>query len=114
MRVIISGDRYWNCPELAARVVERQIARYGRQGLTIVPGADVGIDAAFARAATLAEVEQEPHPIDRQSFGLRRSGTGRSSPRAPTYVSACTDSSCSARGTGIVPVRRWPRESRRG
>jgi len=29
------------------------------------------MDAAFARAATLAQVEQEPHPIDRKSFGLR-------------------------------------------
>jgi hypothetical protein len=71
MRIIISGEHHWTCDDLAIRIIDRLIARYGREGLAIAHGADLGMDAAFARAATLAEVEQEPHPIDRKIFGLR-------------------------------------------
>jgi hypothetical protein len=37
MRVIITGDRDWYAPELAAKVVKRLLVRYGPD-LTIVHG----------------------------------------------------------------------------
>jgi ABC-type sugar transport system substrate-binding protein len=49
VRVIISGDRNWFCPDLARRVVARLVARHGE--VDIVHGNARGVDAAFADAA---------------------------------------------------------------
>jgi hypothetical protein len=63
-RVIITGDRAWQCDELATRVVARLIERYGRERLVLVHGVATGVDSAFDRAAILARVEREPCPAD--------------------------------------------------
>jgi hypothetical protein len=49
MRVIIAGDRFWSCEELAGRVVNRPLARYGPR-LTIVQGGFPRIDQSLAVA----------------------------------------------------------------
>jgi YspA, cpYpsA-related SLOG family len=71
MSVIITGDRGWDCPELAGRVVGRLAARYGRENLIIVHGAARGVDAAFHHAATLARVDKDPCPAEWERLGRR-------------------------------------------
>jgi hypothetical protein len=70
-RVIITGDRAWQCDELATRVVARLIERYGRERLVLIHGAATGVDSAFDRAAILARVEREPCPADWDRLGKR-------------------------------------------
>jgi hypothetical protein len=62
MRVIITGDRNWCAPELAAEVVKRLLIRYGRD-LVIVHGGAIGIDRSFA--ATVAIRGSGPPLLDR-------------------------------------------------
>jgi hypothetical protein len=65
MRVIITGDRSWHCPELAKRVVGRLVARYGKKDLVIVHSAESGgVGSAFDGAAIDARVTKDPHPAD--------------------------------------------------
>jgi hypothetical protein len=71
MRVIVTGDRGWDCDELARRVVRRLVARYGRPGLTIVHGGAKGVDAAFEFACAVTGVAREPHPADWERLGKR-------------------------------------------
>jgi hypothetical protein len=61
MRVIVTGDRNWNAPELAEQVLNRLLARSG-PNLVIVHGAATGIDRSFALACGELEIEQEAHP----------------------------------------------------
>jgi hypothetical protein len=52
---IITGDRDWDCPVLATLVVDRLVARYGRDNLVIVHGAAVcwgTLEAATRRQMT--------------------------------------------------------------
>lgn len=64
----MTGDRSWDCRELADRVVARLLARYGPE-IVIVHGAAKGVDAAFGEAAQTAGVVVEPHPADWQQHG---------------------------------------------
>jgi hypothetical protein len=61
MRVIVTGDRNWYCPDLAEAVVNRMLARYC-PGLVIVHGGATGVDRSFAEAAEAVGVDQEAHP----------------------------------------------------
>jgi hypothetical protein len=62
MRVIITGDRSWYCPELAKCVVGRLVARYGKKELVIVHGAESGgVGSAFDAAAIDARVTKDSH-----------------------------------------------------
>jgi hypothetical protein len=61
MRVIVTGNRHWYAPDLAEKVVNRLVRRYGR-GLVIVHGGATGIDQSFAEACTKLGIEQELHP----------------------------------------------------
>ena len=36
MRIVVTGDRDWSCPDLAARILRRLVARYGRD-IVIIP-----------------------------------------------------------------------------
>jgi hypothetical protein len=68
VRVLITGDRHWICPDLARRVVADMVARYG-SGLVIVAGAATGVDRSFLDAAVGLGVAAEPHPADWERFG---------------------------------------------
>ena len=81
MRVIVTGDRRWNAPELAEEVLNRLLARYG-PNLVIVHGAATGIDRSFALACGELEIEQEAHParweeLDHPEAVIRYDGRGR-------------------------------------
>jgi hypothetical protein len=75
MRVIVTGDRAWECRELAGDVVRRLVAKYG-QGLVIVHGAAGGVDAAFGAAAEAQGVAVEPHRAEWVRLG-KRAGPSR-------------------------------------
>jgi hypothetical protein len=61
MRVLVTGDRHWYAPDLAVQVVNRLLARYGRD-LVIVHGAAPGIDWSFTQACADLGVKVEVHP----------------------------------------------------
>jgi hypothetical protein len=67
----MTGDRGWNCPELAERVVGRLVARYSRKSLTIIHGSAPGVDTSFHFAATVCGVAREPYPADWDRLGRR-------------------------------------------
>src|SRR5262249_33867496 len=50
MRILPTGDRFWNCHVLAATILRRLVARYGPD-LTIIHGESTGVDESFATAA---------------------------------------------------------------
>ena len=64
MRIVVTGDAEWNCPELAASTMRRLIARYGPD-ITIIVGAEQGVTASFATAANDMGIRVEPRVIDR-------------------------------------------------
>lgn len=99
-RVIVSGDRDWNCPELAARYVGRLQRRYGN-ALTIIHGAAPGVDRSFADAARTVGVVVESHPAKWRDFG-NRAGPIRNAEmvsRGACMVLACHRTIRSSQGT---------------
>ncbi len=70
MRILVTGDRFWDCHVLASGVIRRLIDRYGT-GLVVVHGAATGADAAFATAARELGVAEEGHPADWDRLGKR-------------------------------------------
>jgi hypothetical protein len=70
MRVIISGDRNWFCPDLARRVVARLVGRFGAD-LIVVHGNAAGVDTAFAAACALRGVAHEPHTARWDELGKK-------------------------------------------
>jgi hypothetical protein len=61
MRVIVTGDRNWDAPDLAGEVLGRLLVRYGPV-FVIVHGGATGIDRSFAEACDEHGIEQEAHP----------------------------------------------------
>jgi hypothetical protein len=70
MRVIVTGDRFWACHNLAAAVLGRLVARYG-PGVVIVHGDGTGVDESFATAAEGHGIAVEAHPADWERLGDR-------------------------------------------
>jgi hypothetical protein len=68
MRILVTGDRRWNCDELAARVLRRMVERYGPD-LVIVHGGAPGVDWAFSRACRELDVGAEAHLADWMGLG---------------------------------------------
>ena len=68
MRILVTGDRCWQCFDLAERIVNRLIARYG-YGLTIVHGAATGVDESFAKACAELGIKTEPHIAEWRHWG---------------------------------------------
>jgi hypothetical protein len=61
VRIIVTGDRNWYCPDLAERIVNRLVARYGPD-VVCVHGGATGVDRSFAEACETVGVQQEAHP----------------------------------------------------
>lgn len=73
VRVLITGDRYWACRQLAEQVVRHLVARHGPD-IIIVHGGATGVDEAFAAVAERLGVKTEAHPVtgeDWQRIGKR-------------------------------------------
>jgi hypothetical protein len=85
MRVLVTGDRRWYAPDLAVRVVNRLLVRYG-PGLVIVHGAAEGIDRSFAEACFALGVEQEAHRHSSRSFPASASSTVANSIRFSAFM----------------------------
>jgi YspA, cpYpsA-related SLOG family len=67
-RILITGDRHWSCTDLAERVVNRLIAKYGYD-LVIVHGGANGAYQAFAVACRNLGIAAEPHVADWRGLG---------------------------------------------
>jgi hypothetical protein len=68
MRILVTGDRRWNCHDLAARILRRLVDRYGPD-LVIVHGGAPGVDWAFSRACRELDVTTEAHLADWKGLG---------------------------------------------
>jgi YspA, cpYpsA-related SLOG family len=68
MRILVTGDRHWPCTELAERILNRLIGRYGPD-LVIVHGGAPGVDNAFATACRWLGVVAEAHVADPKGLG---------------------------------------------
>jgi hypothetical protein len=49
MRIVVTGERAWSCDELALVLLQRLIARYGRN-IVIIHGGSPGVDESFNKA----------------------------------------------------------------
>jgi hypothetical protein len=81
-RVIITGDRRWECTLIASAVMNSLVERYGID-FTVVHGAASGVDTVFARACERRGVKHEPHPaawdvLDAPGAVIRQREDGRS------------------------------------
>ena len=70
MRIIVTGDRFWACHQLAAGIIRRLVERYG-PGIVIVHGGATGVDESFSTAAKGHGVAVEAHPADWDRLGKR-------------------------------------------
>src|SRR3954470_12455889 len=88
IRVLITGDRFWNCHLLAAPMLRRLIARYGPH-LTIVHGDATGVDESFGTAARGLGLAVEAHPVTDEE--RRTVGKGASPQRNAHIVAPGAD-----------------------
>ena len=70
MRIVVTGDKDWSCPDLASRILRRLVARYGRN-IIIVHDNETGVDSSFAAAATELGIAVEARVIDRRNPARR-------------------------------------------
>jgi hypothetical protein len=68
MRILITGDRHWRCNDLAERIVNRLIKRYGAD-ITIIHGGAMGVDNAFSEACRKLGVTFKAHLADWKGLG---------------------------------------------
>jgi YspA, cpYpsA-related SLOG family len=68
MRVLIIGDRFWECKALADRVVARLVARYGAD-LVVVHGGAPGVDTSFHLMCQKHGVTLKPFRADWRGLG---------------------------------------------
>ena len=87
MRILITGDRSWYCPDLADQIVARLIKRHGLS-VTIVYGAADGVDTSFAEADDEAGIEQDPHPARWDELG-RKAGPIRNAEMVAVGADLC-------------------------
>ncbi len=69
MRIVVTRDKDWSCPDLAVRILRRLVARYGRD-IVITQGNEPGVDASFAAAAQATGITAEARVIDRHQTGF--------------------------------------------
>jgi hypothetical protein len=87
MRILVTGDRHWPCTELAERIVDRLINRYGYD-LVIIHGGAPGVDNAFAEACRKLAITAEPHLADWKGLG-NVAGPARSREMIQSGVDLC-------------------------
>jgi hypothetical protein len=69
MRILVAGDRRWNCQKLAERIVDRLRRRYGSD-LLVIHGGEPGVDQAIATACRNQGVAQETRLAQWHQTGL--------------------------------------------
>jgi hypothetical protein len=70
MRIVIGGDRFWSCRDLAADVLRRLVRRYGAD-IVVVHGGGNGVDQSFVLAAEDLGVKAEYSRVDFSRFNDR-------------------------------------------
>jgi hypothetical protein len=60
-RYIVTGDRHWDCIDVAVRILSSIRSRHDNT-FVVVHGAARGVDSAFAEACRRLGIEDEPHP----------------------------------------------------
>ena len=68
MRILVTGDRFWGCPELAEQILNHLFARYGPD-MVVVHGGAPGVDQSFAVACSDLGITAEPHVTDWKGLG---------------------------------------------
>jgi YspA, cpYpsA-related SLOG family len=76
MRIIIAGERFWRCRELAVSTLRRLIVRHGTD-IVIVHGGAPGVDQSFAEACRDLGVETDLCLADFSHWVTIDSGTDR-------------------------------------
>jgi YspA, cpYpsA-related SLOG family len=71
MRIVIAGDRHWGCLDLAERVVNRLVVRYG-PNIVIIHGGYPGVDQSFAVSCHELGVTAELCLVDFSHLGDHR------------------------------------------
>jgi hypothetical protein len=74
MRILVIGDRHWNCAELAGQIVNRLLARYG-PNLVIIHGGEPGVDQAIALTCQELGIRVEARLVNWHQTGLPTIGT---------------------------------------
>jgi hypothetical protein len=74
MRILVTGDRHWDCPDLAIQIVSRLLARYGPE-LVVIHGGKPGVDRAVAEACETLNVPHESRMLSWHQTGLPTIGT---------------------------------------
>ncbi len=71
MRIIIAGDRFWSCRELAESTLRRLIVRHGPD-IVIVHGGAPGVDHSFAEACRALGIKTDLCLADFSHLGDHR------------------------------------------
>jgi hypothetical protein len=67
-RILVPGDRYWRCDDLADQIVNRLLTRYGPDPV-IVHGGAPAVDQSFHEARRKLGIVAEPHLADWTGLG---------------------------------------------
>jgi hypothetical protein len=94
MRIMIGGDRFWRCRDLAADVLRRLVRRYGPDIIVAHSGGN-GVDQSFSLAARGLGVTTDYRAVDFSHAGGFALLFGRLSPppRGPLTSAAQTGES---------------------
>ena len=74
MRIVVTGERAWACDELAMVILQRLIARYGRD-IVVVHGGFPGVDQSFNKACKSLGVTVEVRLAEWPQTGTPTIGT---------------------------------------
>lgn len=87
MRIIVTGDRFWDCHTLAAVILRRLVDRYGPD-ITSVHGGGTGVDESFASACGVLGIVCESHLADWYQLG-KKAGRIRNGKTARAGADMC-------------------------
>jgi hypothetical protein len=73
MRIIVAGDRFWNCDQVAENIVRRLVAHYGSD-IVIALGGGPGVDQSFSMACRRLGVTIDLYLADLSHLGDDRFG----------------------------------------
>jgi hypothetical protein len=65
MRILVTGDRFWVCRDLATDILRRLIERYGHD-VVIVHSGGCGVDQSFEVACRDLGINVESHPVNHE------------------------------------------------
>lgn len=88
-RVLVTGDRNWDCVALAMQVVERLVSESAPEDVVIVHGNCRGVDRSFRAACKFLGIKHEPHDVPPEVW--KRDGKGAGPARNTKMVNLGAD-----------------------